>query len=137
MQVGISRKRLEQCLAILNDRISQGIVFFRDYTLFLTEAWKEGKTDISFCSYYPDLLEIYFKKKAEIESLLKWDSVYLSEEKAENLLNIYDIANPAQIDDGLLEWMQDYAEKNKPVSAGEPTWEPGGGADVEKPEKAE
>lgn len=119
MQVGISKKHLEETAKILNDRISQGIIFFRDYVLFLTEAWKEGKTDISFCSYYPDLLEIYFKKKEEIESLLKWDSVYLPEEKASDLLNIYDIANPAQIDDGLLEWMQDYAEKNQPANSSE------------------
>lgn len=119
MQVGISKKHLEESLAILNDRISQGIIFFRDYVLFLTEAWKEGKTDISFCSYYPDLLEIYFKKKEEIESLLKWDSVYLSAQKASDLLNIYEIANPAQIDDGLLEWMQDYAKKNQPANSSE------------------
>ena len=120
MQVGISKKHLEETLAILDDHIARGITFFRDYTLFLTEAWKEGKTDISFCSYYPDLLEIYFKKKEEIKSLLKWDSVYLSEEKASNLLNIYDIANPAQIDDGLLEWMQNYAKKNQPAESSEP-----------------
>lgn len=111
MQVGISKTQIEETIKTLDERIAQGITFFRDYVLFLTEAWKEGRTSLEFCSYYPDLLETFIKQKEQLEALKKWDSIYLSEEKACILLNVFEVANPTQIDDGLLDWMEEVSKR--------------------------
>jgi len=125
MKVQITKEQLESTIETIDERISQGIEYFRDYTSFLAEAWKEG-TPLEFVSYYPDLINDYQAKKLKLQSLAKWSAVWMDEEQAENLLHVYPVYDPTQIDDDLLSWMKDYAERmapkaEEPAPEGEPT----------------
>lgn len=144
MKVQITKEQLESTIKTLDERISKAIEYFRDYTSFLAEAWKED-VPLGFVGYYPDIIEVYQAQKLKLKALTKWSAVWMEEEQAEHLLRVYDISDPTQIDDELLSWMKDYAERMAPTSkessdkesssAGEPTWEPGGGATAEEPTK--
>lgn len=124
MKVQITKEQLESTIKTIDERISQGIEYFRDYTTFLAEAWKEG-IPLGFVSYYPELINDYQAKKLKLQSLTKWSAVWMSEEQAKNLLHVYPIYDPTQIDDDLLSWMKDYAERmapkaEEPAPSGEP-----------------
>lgn len=126
MKVQITKEQLESTIKTLDERISQGIEYFQDYTSFLAEAWKEG-TPLEFVSYYPDLINVYQAQKLKLQALTKWSAVWMDEAQAELLLHVYPISDPTQIDDELLSWMKNYAERMAP-KAEEP-------APVEEPTK--